>query len=167
MEIELIKWTKENYAELAGICNRANREYLSNRLPNPYTQEDALWWINMVSEREGKEGIYRGISVDGEIIGNISIERKEDVYSRDAEIGYLLVDDKKNLGIMSEAVRKICIIGAKEMDIIRITGLVYKPNIASIRVLEKNGFKLEGTIEKGVVKDNNIYDLCIYGKILI
>ena len=38
---------------------------------------------------------------------------------------------------MTEAVRQICAAAFWGLDIIRITGLVYAPNVASQRVLEK------------------------------
>ena len=67
--------------------------------------------------------------------------------------------------IMTEAVRQICQIAFDELDILRITGLVYNPNNASKKVLEKNGFAMEGTMKQAVVKDGSIYDLCILGKL--
>ena len=134
-------------------------------MPNPYTNESAEWWLNIVKENEGKTGIFREIIVDGKIIGTISVEQKEDVYRKDAEIGYYLLPEEYSKGIMTEAVRQICETGFEKLDIIRITGLVYEPNIASRKVLEKNNFILEGTMKKAVIKNNNIYDLCIYGKI--
>ena len=45
---------------------------------------------------------------------------------------------------MTEAVRQICAAVFLELDIIRITGLVYAPNVASQRALEKNSFRREG-----------------------
>jgi len=66
---------------------------------------------------------------------------------------------------MSEALRQICELAFQELDILRISGLVYEPNAASRRVLEKNGFVLEGTMKQAVIKDEKIYDLCVYGKI--
>lgn len=62
-------------------------------------------------------------------------------------------------------VRQICEIAFKKLDIIRITWLVYEPNIASKKVLERNGFILEGIMKKAIIKNENIFDLCIYGKI--
>ena len=118
----------------------------------------------MVKENEGKTGIFREIIVDGKIIGTISVEQKEDVYRKDAEIGYYLLPEEYSKGIMTEAVRQICETAFEKLDIIRITGLVYEPNIASRKVLEKNNFILEDTMKKAVIKNNNIYDLCIYGK---
>ena len=112
-----------------------------------------------------KRVYFEKIIVDGKIIGTISVEQKEDVYRKDAEIGYYLLPEEYSKGIMTEAVRQICETAFEKLDIIRITGLVYEPNIASRKVLEKNNFILEGTMKKAVIKNNNIYDLCIYGKI--
>lgn len=165
MDIQLKKWSFDLKESLISLCNAVNREYLANRLPFPYTDADADWWLNMVAEHDGKAGIFRAIVADGRVVGNISVEQKSDVYGKDAEIGYLLYTEEWSKGIMTAAVRGICDLAFAELDIIRITGLVYEPNTASRRVLEKNGFVLEGLMKNAVVKDNNIYNLCIYGKI--
>ena len=164
MEITLEKWKKEDAYDLMRICNETDRTYLSNRLPYPYTEENAGWWLNMVSENEGKRGIFRSVRVDGEIVGNITVEQKEDVFVKDAELGYLLLPRMWSRGIMSEAVRQICEIAFEELDIVRITGQVYEPNAASRRILEKNGFELEGILKKAVFKEGKIWNLCVYGK---
>ena len=165
MNIKLAKWTQEIKPELIKICNDVDRSYLSNRLPYPYTEESADWWVGMVSEHDGKDGVFRAIVADDNIVGNISVEQKSDVYCKDGEIGYLLLTDFWSKGIMTEAVRQICDIAFAELDIIRITGLVYAPNIASQRVLEKNGFVREGLQRNAVYKDGKVYDLCVYGKL--
>ena len=165
MNVKLVKWTQENKHELIRICNEVDRSYLSNRLPYPYTEESADWWLGMVSEHDGKDGVFRAIAADGKIVGNISVEQKSDVYCKDGEIGYLLLTDFWSKGIATEAVRQICAEAFSELDIIRITGLVYAANIASARVLEKNGFAREGLQRNAVYKDGKIYDLCLFGKL--
>ena len=165
VDVKLVKWTEEIKPELINICNEVDRSYLSNRLPYPYTEESADWWLGMVSEHDGKDGIFRAIAADGKIVGNISVEQKSDVYCKDGEIGYLLMTDYWSRGIMTEAVRQICAAAFSELDIVRITGLVYAPNTASIRVLEKNGFVCEGIQRNAVYKDDKIYDLCLFGKL--
>ena len=165
MNVKLVKWTQENKHELIKICNEVDRSYLSNRLPYPYTEESADWWLGMVSEHDGKDGVFRAIAADGKIVGNISVEQKSDVYCKDGEIGYLLLTDFWSKGIATEAVCQICAEAFSELDIIRITGLVYAANIASARVLEKNGFAREGLQRNAVYKDGKIYDLCLFGKL--
>ena len=164
MEVKLVKWSEDLKQDLMEICNKADRTFLSNRMPYPYPEEAADWWLGMVSEHEGKDGVFRAIVVDGKIAGNITIEQKSDVYCKDCEIGYLLLTDYWSKGVMTEAVRQICKAAFEELDIIRITGLVYEPNTASRRVLEKNGFIKEGLQKDAVFKDGRIYDLCLYGK---
>ena len=165
MTLELIKWTPALKQELIDICNVVDRTFLSNRLPYPYTEESADWWLGMVSEHDGKDGVFRAVVADGKIVGNISVEQKTDVYCKDGEIGYLLLTDCWSRGIMTEAVRQICEIAFSELDIIRITGCVYAPNIASRKVLEKNAFVQEGLQRNAVYKDGKVYDLCLYGKL--
>lgn len=66
---------------------------------------------------------------------------------------------------MTEAVREICQVAFSELDIVRIKGLVYAPNVASKKVLKKNGFVREGLQRNAVYKDGKIFDLCLYGKL--
>ena len=159
------KWDLTDADDLSAIGNAVDRTFLSDRLPFPYTKEDADWWLNMIAEHEGKDGVFRAILLDDKIIGTISIEQKSGVYRKDAEIGYFLLTDNQSKGLMTEAVKQICEIAFSELDIIRITGLVYEPNIASQRVLKKNGFSLEGRMKNAVIKNGEIQNLCIYGKL--
>lgn len=165
MKIELINWTSEDKAGLCHICNHVDRRFLSGRLPYPYTEANADWWLGQIAEKEGSAGIFRAIVVDGQYAGNISVERKEDVYAKDAEIGYMLLDDFRSKGIMTEAVSQICGLAFCRLDIARITGLVYAPNMASRRVLEKNSFDLEGIMKNAVSKNGQLFDLCVYGRL--
>ena len=165
MKIELRKWDTSLKDDLIRICNNADRTYLSGRLPDPYTEADADWWLGMVSEHEGIDGIFRAIVIDGVVAGNITLEPKSDVFCKYVELGYLLLTESWSQGVMTEATRQICEIAFDELDIIRISSLVYSPNIASQRVLEKNGFAFEGCMKKAVFKDGNIYDAYLYGKL--
>lgn len=164
MEIRIRKWEPDDREVLMEISNRVNRQYISNRLPYPYTEKDADWWLDFIREKEGIGGVFRAVTADGRPVGNISVERKSDVYEKDGEIGYLLLEECWSKGIMTEAVRQICETAFEELDLLRITGHVYEPNTASRRVLEKNGFVQEGLMKNAVYKEGQVYDLCIYGK---
>lgn len=163
--MELRQWTHKDKISLMNLCNEVERTYLSGRMPFPYLEEDADWWLTIIEEHDGKDRIVRAIIVDGKVVGSISVEQMMDVRSKDAEIGYMLDTDYWGQGVMTDAVREICEIAFRELDIIRITGMVYEPNVASARVLEKNGFVLEGVLKNAVVKDENIYNLRIFGKV--
>ena len=144
--------------ELTNQCNAVDRRFLSDRLPNPYIEKDAEEWLKMVNDNDEITGIYRAIVYDGKLIGSISVEKKDD----NAEIGYMLLKEYSNKGIGTEAVRQVCTIAFKILSLEQITANVFPQNIASIRVLQKNGFKYKGAIPNVVIKDGNVYDLLIY-----
>ena len=163
MKIELRKWSLADKIELKELCNAVDRTYLSDRLPNPYTEDDANWWLNMVAKSEGVDGTFRAMVVDGKIVGSVSIERKADIYRLDGELGYMLLKDYWNRGLMSQAVRQVCEIAIKELGLNRITANVFQPNLASQRILLKNGFIQEGVMHKAAIKGGIIYDILLYG----
>lgn len=74
-------------------------------------------------------------------------------------------DEYKGQGIMTEAVSRICELAFSELDICRITGLVFADNAPSARVLEKNGFEHEGLMRQAVIKNGVLHDLLIFGKL--
>ena len=149
--------------ELTALCNAVDRSFLSDRLPCPYTEKDAKAWLNMVAQNDPTTGIYRAIVMDGQPIGSISVEQKEDVYRIDGEIGFMLHGDYCNKRIMTEVVRQMCTIAFRDLPIERITANIFQPNTASMQVLSKNGFVHEATLRNAVIKNNEIYKLCIFG----
>lgn len=163
MKVELRKWSLADKDELKELCNAVDRAYLSDRLPNPYTDDDANWWLNAVAKNEGVDGTFRAVVVDGKIVGSVSVERKADIYKLDGELGYMLLNDYWNRGLMTQAVGQVCEIAIKELGLNRITANVFQPNLASQRILLKNGFVQEGTMRKAAIKGNNVYDILIYG----
>ena len=61
MKIKLRIPTMEDKEGLKTVCNAVDRKYLSDRLPYPYTDEAADWWIHMVAENDGKTEWQREI----------------------------------------------------------------------------------------------------------
>lgn len=163
MNITLTKTEPKYKDDLITLCNAVDRKYLANRLPFPYTEQDADFWLDLTAKAEGKTGLYRLIFVDGKIAGNISVEKKDDVYARDAEIGYMLLTEFWSKGIATAAVKEMCQLAFESLDIIRITGVCYAPNIASKRVMEKAGFAEEGLLRDAVTKNGAVYDLYVMG----
>ena len=157
--MELRLWTLSDKKELVSLCNAVDRRFLSDRLPYPYTEKDADKWLNMVSENEAVTGVYRAIICKGKLVGSISVEKKDD---DDAEIGYMLLNGYANKGIATEAVKQICPIAFNTLPLERITAYVFQPNIASTRVLLKNGFKYNCTMQNAVVKNGEACDLLTF-----
>ena len=134
MTISLYHWKPSEREALMSLCNAVDRTFLSDRLPNPYTEADADWWLGMVAENEGKEGVWRAIVVDGQIVGSISVERMADEQRNVGSIGYMILTPFWSQGIGTEAVRQICGIAFRELALERIIGEVFPENLASARV---------------------------------
>ena len=162
MTIALHQWTSADKEALIDLCNAVDRTFLSDRLPNPYTEADADWWLGMVAGNEGKEGVWRSIWAEGQLVGSISVERKDEGGQTIGEIGYMILTPWWSQGIGTEAVRQICEIAFQELAMEQIIGQVFSENVASARVLEKNGFRLEETKTGAVVKDGKAMDVRVY-----
>lgn len=160
-------WTPADKKALMALCNAIDRTFLSDRLPYPYTETDADWWLGMVSENDGKEGVWRSIVVDGQVVGSISVERMANENRSVGSIGYMILTPFWSQGIGTEAVRQICGIAFQELALEQIIGQVFPENVASARVLEKNGFQLEGMMEGAVVKGGKALDVRVYQKMSI
>ena len=163
MTITLHNWKIDDKLVLMALCNAVDRTFLSDRLPYPYDEADADWWLGMVAENDGKEGVWRAIVVDGQIVGSISVERMADEERNVGSIGYMILTPWWSKGLGTEAVRQMCGIAFRELALERIIGEVFPENLASARVLEKNGFRLEETKVGAVVKDGKAMDVRVYG----
>ena len=163
MTITLHNWKTDDKLVLMALCNAVDRTFLSDRLPYPYDEADADWWLGMVAENDGKEGVWRAIVVDGQIVGSISVERMADEERNVGSIGYMILTPWWSKGFGTEAVRQMCGIAFRELTLERIIGEVFPENLASARVLEKNGFLLEETRAGAVVKGGKAMDVKVYG----
>ena len=79
-------------------------------------------------------------------------------HPRQADIGYWLGVPYWNNGYMTEAVRLICYLCFNYLDSARICATVFVGNTGSRRVLEKNGFSLDGTLRQHVFKRGQFLD---------
>ena len=162
MTITLHNWKTDDKLVLMALCNAVDRTFLSDRLPYPYDEADADWWLGMVAENDGKEGVWRAIVVDGQIVGSISVERMADEERNVGAIGYMILTPWWSKGLGTEAVRQMCGIAFRELALERIIGEVFPENLASARVLEKNGFRLEETKVGAIVKGGKAMDVRVY-----
>jgi RimJ/RimL family protein N-acetyltransferase len=105
---------------------------------------------------------FMAICIDDNPVGAITLDQGKLRASLRAELGYVISKSFWNTGVTSEAVRLALEKGFKDLGVKRIEAYVDPENIGSIRVLEKNGFKLEGLLKKYVVHRGNIRDRHLY-----
>ncbi|MCM3901019.1 MAG: GNAT family N-acetyltransferase [Pyrinomonadaceae bacterium] len=135
-------------------------------IPHPYTETDADWWIQKRIEhtrRLGQEVSFAIRDDEARLIGVVSADSLQLGTTHRAEIGYWLARPWWGQGIMTDAVRTFVRYAFTDLHLRRLTAHVFESNVGSARVLEKNGFKLEGRLRKHVSKDGQLLDGRLYG----
>ena len=152
--------------DIPSMVHHANSWKVARNLrdvfPHPYTERDARDFVALCIQNEGKGQLCRAIDVGGQAVGTISLTVGRDVYRKSGELGYWLGEDFWGRGIMTAAVQRICQEGFERFDLVRIYAEPYAYNTPSRRVLEKAGFTLEGVMRRGVYKDGQVQDYCMY-----
>jgi RimJ/RimL family protein N-acetyltransferase len=131
------------------------------RVPFPYTEADADWWLGVVATDPPREGAW-AIEVDGEFVGTIGLERGEDIEAHSVEVGYWLGRAYWGRGIVTDALRAVTAAALAEPDIARIFAPVFSWNPASMRVLEKAGYARECVLVRSGVKEGTLIDRVVY-----
>ncbi|WP_329380355.1 GNAT family protein [Anaerofustis butyriciformans] len=162
MDFKLEKW---DIKYLEDVVKHANNRHISNNLrdvfPYPYTKENAEFFIKDCINND-INNILKAITVNGKAVGSISVIKLNDVNRKTAEIGYWIGEEFQNKGIMKKAVKMVIKEAFERMDIVRIEAEIFETNIPSRKVLQNNGFKLEGRKEKSIFKNGKIMDSLMY-----
>lgn len=137
---------------------------LSSRIPQPYSFDDADWWVEVGC----KEGAFvRAITFNDVFCGVIGVYTKEAEYAHAAELGYWVAQEYWNQGIASKAVTAFTELVFATTAIQRIYAVVSAPNLASIQVMQKAGYSLEGILRKSVQKQGQLYDEHLFARLRI
>jgi len=157
-------WRDDDRAALVRFANnRRIWRNLKDRFPHPYTERDANAWLALARANPKKSGW--AIEVEGLAVGCVGVVPLEDVYARSAHIGYWLGEPYWGRGIMTNVVRAASEYAFRELGFLRLEAPVFAWNPASMRVLEKCGYALEGVMCKSVFKDGEVIDSMLYAKV--
>ncbi len=136
---------------------------LRDRFPHPYTLADAEGWIEGPGQSSPQTQF--AIVLDGEAVGGVGFELREDIFRRSAEIGYWLGEPFWGRGIATEALRAVTEYALKNFDLCRIEAGVFEWNPASMRVLEKAGYVLEARLRQSITKNGRTIDQFLYAMV--
>lgn len=102
------------------------------------------------------------IRVEGQIVGTVSLSTINPMMGT-AEIGYMIGEDHHGRGIATAAVKIWTSMIFEHTDIRRLTASVAEQNLASIRVLEKAGYKREGLLREHYLVQNQPVNEIVFG----
>lgn len=112
---------------------------------------------------ESNRGIRWGMELKktGEFIGTVGLNNLA-TWNKKAEVGYELHPDYWGQGITTEAVKEVLRYSFHVLDLYRMGAVTYPQNAASIHVLNKLGFKKEGTLRGYLYQNNQFHDASIF-----
>jgi ribosomal-protein-alanine N-acetyltransferase len=169
--------------------NATNVGEFMGSMPYPYLESHSDWWFKQLFERREKYGydIDFAIRKNNELIGGIAIydHNPQHIIGQNsdpdldlpmginkntnhhwASLVYWIAHDFSGQGIMTDSVAKFVPYIMDRFQLIRLEATVWHPNVASIKILEKNGFILEGVCKKFHLKNGIYFDRLIFAKVL-
>jgi RimJ/RimL family protein N-acetyltransferase len=155
-------WQRDDAPSLARHAND-RRIWLNMRdaFPHPYTLADAEAFLAFVADMQPRS--FFAIVRADEAIGGIGYTLRPDVERISAEIGYWLGTAFWGRGIMTTALSAVTAYAFREhAELRRIFAVPYAWSTASVRVLDKVGYRCEGRMRQSAIKDGQIIDQLLY-----
>jgi RimJ/RimL family protein N-acetyltransferase len=167
--MELVVNDQIGLTELRPSDKAALVEYLNDRdiydrtlrIPHPYTPAHAEEWlarIGRITEEQGQPVTWAIRDRQDHLVGAVGFAEFQLGQSYRAEVGYWLARPYWGQGIMTPVVRTASGRAFGEWGLVKIVAHVMPHNVASARVLEKNGFVQEGYFRKHFQKDGQYLD---------
>lgn len=133
---------------LVQLADNPNVADMLHRLPHPYTRADGIAFVELFAQR-ADERPYAVVQ-NGSFIGVVGFSFHPDA---PPELGYWLGEPHWGQGLMTEAVRGLLEAARNTGAFPEVQAIALADNLASVRVLEKAGFRLVKTKAESRRKD--------------
>jgi len=161
MLFTLRPFTQNDIPSLVKYANNIKiAQFMTNQFPNPYTEEKGRAFIMFANSNSPVH--IMAIEINGEAAGGIGLHPQTDIHAKNAELGYWLGEPFWGNGIITRAIPQMIEYGFSNFEINRIFARPFGSNLASQRVLEKNGFVLEARYHQTLYKNGKFEDELVY-----
>ncbi|MBX7051340.1 MAG: GNAT family N-acetyltransferase [Flavobacteriales bacterium] len=139
-------------------------EYIER--PRPASEQEVCDWVDSMDQRIAENESIAWMIIqksDAHLVGTIGYWRMKKEHFR-AELGYMMFPEFWGQGLMSEAMRPVLQFAFDHMQMHSIEADINPENLASARILERNGFVREAFFRenfywKGKFLNSAIYSL--------
>jgi RimJ/RimL family protein N-acetyltransferase len=145
-DIRLRPWTLDDVPAIVAACNDPDIQHWIPVIPRPYTEEDAVEFIQ--GELPGIGARQFAITERGRVVGSIGMGVNN---TRTGHIGYWCALEARGRGVTTRALRLLCRHALDDLRLERLELITDPDNRASQRVAEKAGFQREGVLRSHLV----------------
>lgn len=129
--------------------------------PYPYSRRDAEQWIAYNKALKPAQNL--AILLNGQVVGGIGLSLQEGNFVACADLGYWVAEAYWNQGVATKAIKSFTDYAFRYFpELQRIEASVAAYNLASMRVLQKCSFGLEGIQRQKFLKNGELHDLHLY-----
>jgi len=136
-----------NYAQEPHRQPEDSDRWLERARDSFANQKDMLWVVELAEKQC--------------VIGSVTLWNLHEM-DECAELGYEIHPDFEGRGYMSEAVQAVLDFGFNSLGLQRVEALPLARNRPSRKLLERNGFILEGVLRRKICFHDEFLDQCIY-----
>lgn len=150
-------------SDIASIVSYANNKNITDTtrtMPHPYYEKDAVSWLHISNQGFKNKDLYMfaiRLKSDEAFMGGIGLTLN--IENNRAELGYWLAEPFWNKGYTTEAVQAILQFGFEVLQLNKIIAVYVDTNIASGKIMVKNGMVKEAEFkDHDVKKDYTVAD---------
>ena len=166
LETERLILDQIKVADIPNIVAYAGNKKITDTtrtMPHPYFEADAIGWMNMANEgfKNRDKYIFAIRNKNGRaFMGGIGLTM--DLENNRAELGYWIAEKFWNKGYTTEAVNEILKFSFEELQLNKVIAVYVNTNIASGKIMEKNGMIKEGEFKNHDIKYKKYVSLIQY-----
>lgn len=136
---------------------------MADTFPHPYTLEIAQHWVARGHIDFG--GDNWAIACDDVAVGGCGLHQGAGGERCNVEIGYWLGESYWGRGVATQVVRVLTARAFARAGVTRVFAPVHADNPASMRALEKNGFRREALLRRSACKGGRVIDRVLWARI--
>jgi RimJ/RimL family protein N-acetyltransferase len=146
--VALRPWEPADIPAIAEACGEAEIARWLDLIPQPYTEDDARWYVDHCQEgwREGTNSNFAIVEVSsGRVVGSMGARHLEPEQGV-TEVGYWVRTEARGRGYAARALRLLSDWLLEDLGMARVQLRADSENLASRRVAERAGYVEEGTL---------------------
>lgn len=151
-------------ARVAEACSDDRTQHWLGQLPSPYTEADALGYIESRTEpaARGTAATWAVSDSDDALLAAVTLFAIDEEVNRVAEIGYWAHPDARGRGVVTRAVEQVATWAFAELDLRRLRIVSAVGNAASRHVAEVCGFRHTGGERSAQLTRDGLVDVALY-----